>query len=105
MTEQTRRRTRPAAPVGGIDALDPLASPAAQDRTRNATLQSSFFAGPLPIAGMTVGEVRRRFAVSHFIEPGSDVVIDREPAGEDTVIRAGQIVTFVRYSGVKGKRW
>ena len=56
----------------------------------------------LPAGNMTVGEVRARFADRLDIHPEATAVIDGQDVGDDTVLRVGQTVNFVRPSGEKG---
>ncbi len=56
----------------------------------------------LPAANMTVGEVRARFSDRLDIHPEAGAVINGRYVGDDTTLRAGQLVNFVRPSGEKG---
>lgn len=56
----------------------------------------------LPAGNMTVGEIRRRFADRFDIDPGSEAEVDGRVVGDDTVIRAGQMLSFRRDAGEKG---
>ena len=57
----------------------------------------------LPVAGMTLGEIRYRLADRARIEPRSNVVINGEPVDDEhRVVRAGEVVEFQRPAGEKG---
>jgi hypothetical protein len=88
--ERTTRR-----PGGGFDDLFAGAA------TAMATVQSGPYAESIPVADMTVGQIRARYADRFHIVDGMQAVIDGQPADESTVLRAGQALMFMR-SGVKG---
>ena len=56
----------------------------------------------LPVCNLTIGEVRSRFGDRLDIDPESQAVIDGNAVGDDTVVQADQLLTFVRKAGEKG---
>jgi hypothetical protein len=56
----------------------------------------------LPVGGTTVREIRSRYRDRFDIDPQSTAVINGNPAGEDTVVMAGQLLMFTRKAGEKG---
>jgi hypothetical protein len=56
----------------------------------------------LPVCSLTVREVRGRFGDRLDIDPESQAVIDGNEVDDDTVVQAGQLLTFVRKAGEKG---
>jgi hypothetical protein len=58
----------------------------------------------LPVGDMNVGEIRARYRDRFDIDPRSLAVLDGNTVGNDTIVRAGQVLTFVRRSGEKGAR-
>ena len=62
------------------------------------------FSERLPAAEMTVAEVRARFADRLDIHPGAQARIDGHPVSDDTTLRAGQLVNFVRPSRMRRPR-
>ena len=56
----------------------------------------------LPVGRMTIGDIRSRFSDRLDIDPLSHAVLDGHEADEDTVVRGGQLLTFIRQSGEKG---
>ena len=58
----------------------------------------------LPVVGMSVADVRARFAGRLDIDPETQAILDGSPADESTVIRTGQMLTFIRAAGEKGLR-
>jgi hypothetical protein len=67
-----------------------------------ATVTHWPYAETLPVANMTVGEVRQRYGERFDIDPRSHATLDGVDASSDTVIRAGQMLMFVRRAGEKG---
>ena len=57
----------------------------------------------LPVVGMTVGEVRSRFADALDLDPRSGAQLDGRPVSDETRIEAGQQLTFTRAGGEKGR--
>jgi hypothetical protein len=98
MTEKTR--VRPEQPTFGSDGLGDIFAP-------NAAVTPVMVAhGPyserLPVGGMTVGEIRSRYRDRFDIDPRSHPVLDGHDVDNNTVVRAGQVLTFVRRAGEKG---
>lgn len=68
-----------------------------------ATVQSGAHVEPLPVGGMTVGEVRRRFRDRFDIASTSQATLDGQDVSDNTVVRAGQRLAFIRPAGEKGR--
>jgi hypothetical protein len=56
----------------------------------------------LPVGNMTVAEVRARYRDRFDIDPDSQGIVDGTEVGDDTRIRAGQSLAFIRRAGEKG---
>ncbi len=56
----------------------------------------------LPVGNQTVGEIRRRYRDRFDIDPLSTAVLDGIEVGNDTVVRPGQMLMFMRKAGEKG---
>jgi hypothetical protein len=67
-----------------------------------ATVIHGTYAEALPVAEMSVAQIRRRFTDLLDIHPESVPILDGAAAGEDTTVHAGQSLMFVRRSGEKG---
>lgn len=67
-----------------------------------ATVTSGTHVESLPVGGMTVGEIRRRFRDRLDLAPNSQATVDGRDATDQTVVRAGQLVDFIRPGGEKG---
>ncbi len=73
------------------------------DSGRMATVHHGLLTENLPVAGMTVAEVRRRFADRLDLDPRSTAQIDGNDVSNDTIVRSGQLLMFTRNSGEKGR--
>jgi hypothetical protein len=56
----------------------------------------------LPVGNMTVGEIRARYRDRFDIDPQSHAVVDGVEVANDTVVRPGQMLMFMRRAGEKG---
>ena len=101
MTEQTRRR-RPETETFGVGGSgDPFAGRVETDRT--VMVSHGPYLERLPVASMSVGEIRARFGDRLDIDPQSQAVIDGQEADENTIVQVGQHIAFVRKAGEKGR--
>jgi glutamyl/glutaminyl-tRNA synthetase len=65
-------------------------------------VSSGPYAEELPVAGTTVGEVRRKCSDRFDIDAKAQAIINGKDAGEDVVLKAGESLMFVRRAGEKG---
>ena len=98
MQEQHRQRTRQGGAGPGSGLFDDPSAAAGM-----ATVTHGPYAEVLPIAEMTISQVRSRFRDRLDIHPEAMAMIDGNPADDATTVRAGQTLTFVRQSGEKGR--
>ena len=56
----------------------------------------------LPVAGRTVAEIRERFGDRLGIDPESRAVLRNREVDEDTIVRTGEVLSFIRRAGEKG---
>ncbi len=57
----------------------------------------------LPVAGMSLGEIRSRLADRFRIEPGSHTYVNGERVDDESrVVRTGEHIEFIRPAGEKG---
>ena len=99
MKEKSRTQLRPAlagGPGAGLFDDEPAAAGL-------ATVTHGAYAEQLPVAEMTVAEVRQRFRDRLDIHPQALALIDANFVDDSTRVRAGQLLTFVRPSGEKGR--
>jgi hypothetical protein len=61
------------------------------------------YAEALPVAEMTVSQVRSRFQDRLDIHPEAMAMLDGNPVDDATTVRAGQTLMFMRQSGEKGR--
>jgi len=99
MQERTHTPTVLPGPGSGGDIFD--ASPAGGGL---ATVASGVYAEQIPVSGMSVGEIRRRFADRFDIDPRSQAVLDGQDVADDVVVRDGQALMFTHRAGEKGAR-
>jgi hypothetical protein len=99
MLEQIRpRRELFGSGPGGLDRIFAPES----DSARMVTISHGLHNEPIPAAGLTVREIRSRFADRFDIDPRSVAQIDGRDVSDDVVVRAGQTIWFARHSGEKG---
>jgi hypothetical protein len=72
------------------------------DDTEDVTVCHGPYSESLPVGGMSVGEVRARFRDRLDIDPAAQPVVDGREVNDKTIVRAGQLLTFVRKAGEKG---
>jgi len=101
MTEQIRRRPSESEPFGGGGHGDPFADRVETDRT--VTVSHGPYLERLPVANLSVTEIRARFGDRLDIDPQSQAVIDGQEADENAVVQVGQHIAFVRKAGEKGR--
>jgi hypothetical protein len=87
-------------PGGGDSPLDMAAGLPAVDNIVHVS--SGPYAEDLPIAGMTVGEARRRFKDRFDIGDGAQAILDGKQVGDDVMMKAGESLMFIMHAGEKG---
>ena len=99
MLEKPRNQVKQVA--GGPGGLGDVFEPGEED---SGTVQVSHgpFAEGLPAGGMTVAQIRNRYADRFDIDPDSVAILDGSLVGDDTRVRGGQVLTFSRRVGAKG---
>ena len=98
MQEKRRATTRPAPPASGDG---PFGAPGV-DGAGLATVIHGTYAEALPVASMTVRDVRSRFQDLLDIHPAAAALLDGRPADDGAVVQAGQHLMFIRRAGEKG---
>jgi hypothetical protein len=99
--EQERHRQR-IGQVGAGPGSDLFDDPGAG--TGVATVTHGPFAEMLPVAEMTISQVRNRFRDRLDIHPEAVAMLDGNPVDDTTTVQAGQTLMFIRPSGEKGRR-
>jgi len=74
----------------------------AADGGNLATVRHALHGEQLPVAGMSVEAVRERFGDRLGIGPASIAILDGNPVDNDTIVRVGQLLEFIRPGGEKG---
>ena len=92
---KTQQRERASINPGGNDAGE-------SDPTM-VTVSHWPYCERLPVANLTVAQVRDRYRDRFDIDPQSQATLDGNEADGETVIEAGQVLMFVRRAGEKGR--
>ena len=98
MQERQRQRIGPAGVPTGSSFFDDSAAGAGM-----ATVTHGPYMEQLPVAEMTVSQVRSRFRDRLDIHPESMAMLDGSPVDDATTVRAGQTLMFIRQAGEKGR--
>jgi hypothetical protein len=97
-TETLRRETLSTGPVPFGDEF----AAAGTTATGSVDVIHGVYAHSLPLAGMSVRQARAELEDRMNIDPEAVAVVDGVEAGEDTVLRQGQVLNFVTPAGEKG---
>lgn len=103
MSEGERRRPRTEGELplpGGLGDPIPFGGDGAGG---SVTIDYGVYHEQLPVGGRTVREVRRMFGGRYDIAPDATAMLDGETTGDDTVVRAGQMLRFLHVAGEKGQ--
>ena len=95
--ERNSSSTRTCSLGGGGDPLSPQ-----DDAGGLVTISHIPHEERVAAAGMTVAQVRARYRDRFDIDPRSQAFIDGAAVSDDTVLRTGQNLMFMRHSGEKG---
>ncbi len=98
MQEQTIPPIESTGPAAGAGIFDE-----SSDQAGLAVVSSGVHVEQSPVGGMTVGEIRRRYADRFDIDPQSEAFIDGHVVGDDVVVRPGQTLMFSHQAGEKGR--
>ena len=98
MLEQTQRVRESSLDAFGASD-DPFA--AGNGGSGTALISAGIHMGTCP-AGMTVRELRQRYADAYEIDPDSVALLDGSEADDSAVVREGQSLTFITRIGEKG---
>ena len=98
MLETTRRREQ--LQLGGAGGGDLFGT---GDDPGLVTLVSGCYSQQLPVANMSVKEVRRRFGDRMDVDNNSLAIVDgHQVTSEDQVLKSGEVLMFTKRSGEKG---
>jgi hypothetical protein len=100
MKEKTRPEVevKPGNSGGGSTIFDAAPEPESKD----VSVSSGPYIETLPVAGMTIGEIRTKFADRFDIDEKSTAIVNGEDKDEAYRINAGEALMFVRHAGEKG---
>lgn len=94
---ETPRQKRESSGPGGMGTIFD-----GNDSAGLVTVNHGPYCEQLPVSGMSVGEIRKRFRSRFDIDPHSQAVLDGHAATDDTTVRQGQVLIFTRKAGEKG---
>jgi len=100
--EKQKTRARVTATGPGNDIFGELGAEPAEAGL--ATVIHGTYAEALPVAEMSIAQVRRRFGDLLDIHPEATAVLNGVPVDDDATVEAGQNLMFVRRAGEKGGR-
>jgi hypothetical protein len=95
-------RTRPADFAGGPTPFNDEFTSATVRRDGRVDVIHGVYAHSLPLAGLTVRQARAELQERMNIAPDALAVVDGTEANEDTILREGQVLNFVKPAGEKG---
>jgi len=98
--EKQRPEKQKPAPTGGDG--DSIFDVAPEPENKTVTVSSGPYQETLPVAGMSVGQVRRKFKDRFDIDSESQAIVNGDDADEDKILKAGEALMFVRHAGEKG---
>jgi hypothetical protein len=98
LTRQTSRALTTGAGAGGDGGFFDV--PESEDGLANVS--HGPFVEQLPVANLSVSQVRERFADRLDIHPDAVALLDGSPVDDATTVRAGQTLAFIRPAGEKG---
>ncbi len=98
-----RERFRNDGDPGGPSPFDDSYTATATLTGGNVNVIHGCYGHSLPLAGMTVGEARAELEERMNIDPDAVALLDGDGAAEDAVLVEGQVLTFVKHAGEKGR--
>ena len=100
MNERTRQASRMQVITGGDGPRDEFFDTEAP--TGTATVSHGPYLEELPVANLSVSQIRERFADRLDIHPEAVALLDGDPVDDAATVRAGQLLAFIRPAGEKG---
>src|ERR1035437_3502981 len=97
-----KRKTEKTKIVGGNSGGSIFDSVPGIPTDKNVNVSSGPYAEDLPVAGMTVEQVRQRFSDRLDIDSESQSIINGSPLEGSRILELGENLMFVRHAGEKG---
>src|ERR1035437_385596 len=97
-----KRKTEKTKIVGGNSGESIFDSVPGIPTDKNVNVSSGPYAEDLPVAGMTVEQVRQRFSDRLDIDGQSQSIINGTPVEGSRILEVGENLMFVRHAGEKG---
>jgi hypothetical protein len=102
-TSMSKERTQANRFAGGPEPFSDEQAPAADRREGRVDVIHGVYAHSLPLAGLSVRQARVELQERMNIPADALAVVDGVEAGEDTVLREGQVLNFIKPAGEKGR--
>ena len=102
MSDERQRNRDPEDRQGPVGLGNPFQVGGENGDGTMATVSAGIHMERLPIAGRTIGEIRREFGSRWDLHPNSLAYINGNGVADDTVLGAGQVLMFGMRSGEKG---
>jgi hypothetical protein len=99
----TLERTRPLSYSNGPSDFSDDSDTATAVADGSVEVIHGVYAHSLSLAGMTVGQARAELEVRMNIDPDATAVVDGHQVPEDTILREGSVLNFVKHAGEKGR--
>lgn len=96
--KEKEKLNKPKPGSGG----DPIFNVDAEPENKNVSVSSGPYLEELPVAGSSVGEIRRRFKDRFDIDDKAQAIVNGNDADESYILKAGEGLMFVRHAGEKG---
>lgn len=99
MSIEKKKEIKPVIGGGGDGSIfDATPEPESKD----VSISCGPYLETRPAAGMSIGEVRKRFADALDIDKQAVAIVDGNDADENYVLKAGEALMFVKHAGEKG---
>ena len=98
-----RERFRDSGDPTSLSSFDDPYAATATAPGGNVSVVHGCYSHSLPLGGMTVREARAELDERMNIDPDAMALIDGNDAAEDAVLTEGQVLTFVKHAGEKGR--
>ena len=96
-SERERTADLSTGPDPSTDPFEPFS-----DSQGRVEVIHGVYSHTMPLAGMSVDQVRVELADRMHIDPEAVAVVNGEPVNEDFILGEGQVLTFVKPAGEKG---
>jgi len=100
MPGQEKKKQGAKQAFGGTDVFGGETA----EGTDLVTVAHGHYREQLPVGGMTVAQVRKKFGTRMDIDPTAKAILDGTPVDDKQVVVPGQMLLFARVAGEKGAK-